>query len=99
MTKQREIETHESGAVSLTGEGIDLARLIALAQGLSLAIKIPGMKLSARLPASSTIARRMGFRGNKETQLRAVLAEIERLKNKVGASSHDILAIHDSMTR
>jgi hypothetical protein len=88
------IEKHESGGVTATGEGVTIVQLVMLAKGLKL--QEHGIRLSAKLPAATTIARRMGFRGNREAQLRAVLAKIEELKAATQTTTEEVLAIHDA---
>lgn len=62
---QKAIENH-AGGTSLTGEGIELFRLLQIRSGFRL--EDAGMRLSGKLPKMSTILRRQyGLKGNRDS--------------------------------
>ena len=70
------IEHAPSGAVCMTGDGIEFYRLLLLRQ----ALEMHPMKLT-RGPAATTLARRMlGIKGNKDKLLQQVNEIIERIQ-------------------
>ena len=73
------IEQMPSGSVCMTGDGIEFYRLLTLRQ----ALQMHPMKLT-RGPAATTIARRMGFKGNRDKQLQQVNDEIARIQMERG---------------
>lgn len=58
------IEHTECGATVITGEHMDLYRLIVLKSALELQKKIPGMKISRGVSASAVAKRNFGMKGN-----------------------------------
>ena len=70
------IEHAPSGAVCMTGDGIEFYRLLLLRQ----ALEMHPFKLT-RGPAATTLARRMlGIKGNKDKLLQQVNEIIERIQ-------------------
>ena len=70
------IEHAPSGAVGMTGDGIEFYRLLLLRQ----ALEMHPFKLT-RGPAATTLARRMlGIKGNKDKLLQQVNEIIERIQ-------------------
>ena len=79
------IEFADGGAISFTGDGISFYRLLLLRQGL--AMQVSGMRMTARGPAASTIARReLGIKGKTPSLLAQVEEIIERIKSEAGQS-------------
>lgn len=71
----------EGGGVGMTGDGIDFYRLLTIRQGLRLQKK--GIRLSSRLPAATTLARKhLGIKGNIDKLLAQVEAIIERIQEE-----------------
>jgi len=59
------IEISDStGAMSITGDGISLYRLLALRSALSMEMK--GLRMSRRFSAYATIKREFGLKGSRE---------------------------------
>ena len=80
------IETSECGGTMITGDGIEFYKLLTIRQALRL--QMIGMKLSSRLPAGTTLARRhLGLRGNKESLLAQVEEMIARIQAERAADA------------
>ena len=62
------------GTVSIKNPDRELMMLRMIANGLK--HETPMMRLSAKIPRATTLARRIGFKGNKEKQLAQVEARI-----------------------
>ncbi len=59
------IEKTETGAIIITGESINVYRLLTIRMGLKLEAK--GMRLTAKAPSCLSIVKReFGFKGNRE---------------------------------
>lgn len=72
---------HHGGGVCMTGDGIDFYRLLTIHQGLKLQQK--GMKLSGKLPAATTMARKyLGLKGKLDSLTEQVGAIIERIQEE-----------------
>lgn len=70
------VESTPGGGTVVTNPDQALLRLRMIAAGLKFEIKVPGMRLTAKAPKCTTLARRMGFRGNPQRQLEQVEAAI-----------------------
>jgi hypothetical protein len=72
---------HNSGGTMMTGDGIDFYRLLTIHKGLKL--QKHGIKLSSRLPAATTLARKhLGLKGNLQSLTDQVGAIIERIQEE-----------------
>ena len=72
---------HHGGGVCMTGDGIDFYRLLTIHRGLKLQQR--GMKLSSKLPAATTLARKhLGLKGNLQSLTEQVGAIIERIQEE-----------------
>lgn len=70
-----------SGSISLTGAGVDFYRLLSLRQALKL--HKAGIRISSRMPAATTIARKQfGLRGNVDSLISQVEAIVERVQEE-----------------
>ncbi len=77
---QRGISSPDSGGTLLTGAGIDFYRLLSIRQALRL--QEHGIKLSRKVPAGTTLARRMlGLKGNRAS----LLAQVEEIIARIQA--------------
>lgn len=88
------IEASGCGGTMITGAGIDFYKLLTIRQALQL--QMVGMKLSSRLPAGTTLARRhLGLKGNKESLLRQVQELIDRIQAERAADAAERAADAD----
>ena len=72
---------HHGGGVCMTGDGIDFYRLLTIHRGLKLQQK--GIRLSSKLPAATTLARKhLGLKGNLQSLTDQVAAIIERIQDE-----------------
>lgn len=68
-----------AGGTTLTGDGITFYQLLTIQMALK--IQERGVRLSARTPMGTTLARKlMGLRGNRESLLQQVTAIVERIQ-------------------
>jgi len=78
-----------AGGTTMTGAGIDFYRLLLIRQGLKL--QAVGMKMSSRMPAATTIARReLGIKGNLASLTRQVDEIIERIQRERAEATVDM---------
>ena len=72
---------HNSGGTMMTGDGIDFYRLLQIHMGLKMQKR--GMKMSSKLPAATTLARKhLGLKGNLQSLTDQVAAIIERIQEE-----------------
>jgi hypothetical protein len=91
-TTPRPVELHAGGGATVTGEGMELMRLVMLAKGLRL--EASGLRLTAKAPKCTTIARRtLGLRGNREKLLAQVHALIEAKRRELGVTPEELQAL------
>ena len=75
------IKQHESGSISITGDDIQIYRLLTIRQGLKL--EINGMRLTRGGSTCYSIARReFGFKGNRAKVLAQLNDYIDAVKEK-----------------
>ena len=77
------IQCHDNGGASLEGAGIDFMRLLMIRQALDLQGK--GIRLSRHVPAGTTLARRLGLKGNREK----LLAQVDEIIARIQAERRD----------
>lgn len=77
-----------AGGTTMVGAGIDFYRLLLIRQGLKM--QAVGMKMSSRMPAATTIARReLGIKGNLASLTRQVDEIIERIQRERAEASDE----------
>ena len=75
------IDSSEVGGTMITGAGIDFYKLLTIQQALRAQMR--GMRLSNKIPAGTTLARKhLGLKGNKESLLKQVTEIIERIQSE-----------------
>ena len=75
------IETTEGGTV-ITGEHIELYRLIVLKSALELQKKIPGIKVARGVSASALAKRNFGMKGNLDKLIAQTQERIDAFKQR-----------------
>ena len=75
------IETTEGGTI-ITGEHMELYRLIVLKSALELQKKIPGIKVTRGVTASALAKRNFGMKGNLDNLIRQTQERIDAFRQR-----------------
>ena len=90
MAKYKAIDNH-AGGTTLTGEGIELMRLLQIKSGFR--FEDMGMRLSGKLPKMSTILRRQyGLKGNRDSLRKQLDQMIEDCKKRCDQQNAEVEA-------
>lgn len=76
--------TNHNDAIVITNPNPEYMRLAVIATGLKLEIRTNGAIKLTRGPKCSTLARKLGFKGNREALLRQVLERKEEIARELG---------------